>query len=103
MCAGRGKHPGSLSRTSALLSFVRDAKQSRATRDFDSEPQAAYLTKDATFEDMLSLTQRLRVHRVFIVDGARRPVAVATLTDLMYAMAGEAPTGRPTRAGTCEA
>jgi CBS domain-containing protein len=46
-------------------------------------------------QQMLALTQRRRMHRVFLVDGERRPVAVATLTDLMYAMAGEAPTGRP--------
>jgi CBS domain-containing protein len=42
--------PTCTSSTAELLGFVRDAKASRATRDFDSEPQAAHLGTDATFD-----------------------------------------------------
>jgi CBS domain-containing protein len=45
---------------------------------------------------MLNLVVDQRVHRAYVVNDDLRPVAVATLTDLLYAMAGEAPTGRPT-------
>lgn len=73
----------------------------RASRENANKPGAligqklAYLKSDATFEDMLDLVVSQHVHRVYVVDEESRPIAVATLTDVLYAMAGEAPTGRP--------
>lgn len=55
----------------------------------------AYLTREGTLEDMLDLINRRKVHRVYIVAEDGKPLATATLTDLLYSIAGEQPTGRP--------
>lgn len=55
----------------------------------------AYLGRDGTVGDMLDLIIRRKVHRVYVVAEDGKPVATATLTDLIYSIAGEQPTGRP--------
>ena len=95
MCAGSGEPtPESLTKPSQVLEFTRAARASRHSADSVPE-MPKHLTEAATFEDMLDLTVQRRAHRVFVVDAQQQPVAIATLTDLMYAMAGEEPTGRP--------
>ena len=83
---------------SQLLAFARATSERRASVDGMQEATQAHvaaLPRDATFGDMLQAIVKHRMHRVYIVDEERRPVAVVTLTDLMFAMAGERPPGRP--------
>jgi CBS domain-containing protein len=54
-----------------------------------------HLTLRATLADYLELVVSRKTHRAYFVDGAVRPVAVATLTDLLHAIAGERPPHRP--------
>ena len=55
----------------------------------------AYLGREGTVEDMLDVIIRRKVHRVYVVAEDGKPLATATLTDLIYSIAGEQPTGRP--------
>ena len=86
-----------LARPSQLLAFARASVERRGSADSQrtgAPATAAALSTQATFEDFLDAVVGSRVHRVYIVDGEQKPVAVATLTDLMFAMAQEVPPAR---------
>jgi signal-transduction protein with cAMP-binding, CBS, and nucleotidyltransferase domain len=80
--------------SSEALDFVRSSRRNSNKPGAPVGVPVAYLTASATFEEMLDMIVEQRVHRVYIVDAERRPIAIATLTDLLYAIAGETPSGR---------
>lgn len=77
------------------LHYVRGGSFKRSRPGSFDGGRGAYLSQEGTIEDMLNLIIRRKVHRVYIVAGDGKPLATATLTDLLYSIAGEQPTGRP--------
>lgn len=76
------------------LDYVRGSFKRSRPGSFDGG-RGAYLGREGTVEDMLDLIIRRKGHRVYVVAKDGTPLATATLTDLIYSIAGEQPTGRP--------
>ena len=100
-CHPRATHAGGASgnldevQNPKILDFLQQPRGKAMRRGALSSEAPAYLPESATFEEMLDLVVSQSAHRAYLVDEESKPVAVATLTDLLYAMAGERATGRP--------
>lgn len=47
-----------------------------------SAPKAIVVSLESTFGDVITLAAQTRVHRVWVVDGNRKPIGVISLTDI---------------------
>jgi CBS domain-containing protein len=79
---------------SSAVQYVREI-EGRKKPGAHIGQRLAYLTQDGTLEEMLELVIERKVHRAYIIDGEGKPLAIATLTDLLYSFAGEQAEGRP--------
>jgi predicted transcriptional regulator len=73
------------SQTAHFIEKLRKSQHASAC-----SPEVPYLQEDATFGDLLEKLCERKVHRLYTVDSECRPVGVTTLTDILFAISGEA-------------